>query len=132
MVLIDTSSWTQALRRKGDADVRERVVQLVTETEGAWCDIVRLELWNGARSRDDRNTLRKMEDELPTLAMTAEVWNAACNIGSYARAKGLNVPTSDLLVFACAHVHGTGLEHNDQHFDRIGALLGGSRMPERR
>ena len=49
LTLIDTSSWIEALRRSGRAEVRERVARLMSEGRAAWCDLVALELWNGAR-----------------------------------------------------------------------------------
>ena len=49
MKLIDTSSWIDALRRDGDPQIRARVVALMASGEAAWCDLVRLELWNGLR-----------------------------------------------------------------------------------
>ena len=55
MRLVDTSSWIEQLRRGGDAAVRERVEALLMAGEAAWCPIVRLELWNGARSERKRS-----------------------------------------------------------------------------
>jgi predicted nucleic acid-binding protein len=131
MVLIDTSSWTHALRRKGDLDIRKRVERLVLAAQAAWCDVIQLELWHGARNDGDRETLRELEAEIPVLGITGEVWDAACNLGSFARSKGLNVPSTDLIIFACAGVNGTLLEHNDRHFDHLSKLLGPSDVPDR-
>ena len=131
MVLIDTSSWTHALRRKGDPEIRQRVEHLLVSTEAAWCDVVRLELWNGARDNEDRESLRELESEVPCLAITADVWNIACDVASYARSRGLSVPVPDLIVFACAHVHGVAIEHHDQHYDRLDQLLANRELPGR-
>ena len=49
VVLVDTSSWIEALRSSGRADVRERVRVLLLNGLAAWCDMVAVELWNGAR-----------------------------------------------------------------------------------
>ena len=67
MKLIDTSSWIEQLRRDGDATVRVRVEELLSAGEAAWCPIVRLELWNGARGEAERQVLREMEADIPTL-----------------------------------------------------------------
>ena len=48
MILVDSSSWIHFLRPDGDAVVRARVSQALREGEACWCDMVRLELWNGA------------------------------------------------------------------------------------
>jgi len=131
MFLIDTSSWTHALRRKGDADIRKRVERLVLAAQAAWCDVVRLELWHGARSQEDRQTLHQLEGELPVLEINSRVWDTACDLASFARGKGLTVPSADLIIFACARVNGALLEHNDRHYDRLGALLANSDLPRR-
>ena len=131
MVLIDTSCWTHALRRKGDPDIHKRVERLILSDQAAWCDIVRLELWHGARSQGDRESLRELEAEIPLLEINDQVWDSACDIGSFARAKGLTIPATDLIVFACARFHRTTLEHNDRHYDRLDALLGQSKLPDR-
>jgi len=52
--LIDTSSWIDAMRRDGDPAVRARVLALMQSGEAAWCDMVRLELWNGLRGAAER------------------------------------------------------------------------------
>ena len=116
MVLIDTSCWVQSLRRKGDAAIRERVRALLESREAAWCDVVRLELWNGAANDWDRKLLQDLEIDVPVLPMTDEVWRQAIELAARARSSGLNVPATDLLIFACAKTHLAKLEHVDQHF----------------
>jgi predicted nucleic acid-binding protein len=119
MVLIDTSCWSQALRRKGDPAIRERVQQLMLNQEACWCDVVRLELWHGIRDAHDVQTLNDLERDLPSLAITGAVWDTACDIAGSARRRGLNVPATDLVIFACARVHDVELEHRDRHFDLL-------------
>lgn len=131
MVLIDTSAWTHALRRKGDPAIRRRVEELVVRTEAAWCDVVRLELWHGVRSDWDRESLRQLEVDIPALAISPEVWEVACNIAAFARGRGITVPAPDLIIFACARVHGVRVEHHDRHYDRLGQLLAGGEAPNR-
>ena len=131
MVVIDTSSWTHALRKKGDPGIRKRVEELILAAEAAWCDVVRLELWHGARNAGDRKMMRQLEATIPTLPVTDAVWNFACDLGSFSRDQGLTVPATDLIIFACAHVNGARLEHNDQHYDRLSAMLARSSIPDR-
>ena len=63
-----------------------------------------------------------MEQSLPSLSITGAVWDLACSLGERARTSGLNVPTVDLIVFACAQEYGVGLEHNDRHYALLAAL----------
>lgn len=83
------------------------------------CDMVRLELWNGARSTKDQRTLREMEAELATVPTTPEVWTLASEMARLARSKGHSIPASDLVIAACAEHHGLTLIHQDSHFDRL-------------
>jgi predicted nucleic acid-binding protein len=120
--LVDTSAWIEQLRRNGDAAVRRRVEGLLVTGEAAWCPVVRLELWTGAGGRREQRVLRDMERELQTLEVTPTVWDLACRLAANARAQGITVPASDLLVAACARHHEVELEHADSHFEMIARL----------
>lgn len=123
MVLIDTSCWTQALRRKGDPTITARVRTLLNAGEAAWCDIVRLELWNGASNDWDRRLLEFLEGNVIKLPTTQDVWQHATQVATFAREKGISVPSTDILIFACGHVHKTPIERNDKHFDLLDQLF---------
>ena len=45
VVLIDTSSWIEALRADGNIDVRRRVQTLMIDGRAAWCDLVAVDLF---------------------------------------------------------------------------------------
>ncbi len=122
MKLVDTSAWIEQLRRNGDPVVRRRVEQLLLSGEAAWCPFVRLELWNRARGGREHRVLREMERELPVLEAAPEVWDLACSLARKARANGITVPTSDLLIAACARHHHVEVEHADSHFELIHGL----------
>ncbi len=123
MVLIDSSSWTQALRERGDTTVRERVLGWLGSGEAAWCEMVRLELWNGARGTNERTRLSDFDRVLHRFPIDDKVWEEACRTAVAAREKGLTVPNADLLIFACAQRHGVTLDHCDKHFDKLEKLL---------
>src|SRR5437879_6178331 len=122
MVLIDTSCWTHALRRKGDATIRARVHELLVAEQAAWCEMVRLELWHGVANDWDEQLLRALEEQVTSLPITADVWQRAVFIAGHARHRGLTVPVTDLLIFACANVHGVEVQHFDRHFDLLKQL----------
>jgi predicted nucleic acid-binding protein len=122
MKLVDTSAWIHSLRPDGDPAVAGRVRAALESGEAAWCVMVRLELWNGARGDREKRVLRDMEATLTDLPVTDEVWQLAMELAQQARAKGLTVPATDLLVAACAQHHEASLEHADSHFDQIASL----------
>lgn len=119
IALIDTSSWVEALRRDGDSLVRERVYQLLVEGRAVWCDMVLLELWNGARGDYEKKRLGELEREMVCLPTTPAVWEKARSLARLCRTKGLTVPATDLSIIACALTHRVGVEHQDAHFSTV-------------
>ena len=116
MILIDTSSWIHFLRPNGSPEVRSRVSAALSAGEACWCPLVRLELWNGASGDRDRRALQDFASILPELPIDAEVWDSACDLGRRARAQGISVPATDVLIAACARRHGVDIESADADF----------------
>lgn len=125
-VLVDTSAWIEALREDGDAAIREQVRQAVLDGTAHLCDIVRLELWTGARGPRERDMLEGLEKELVTVPSHDAVWSTSRRLARTCRRRGLTVPPTDLLVAACAAEHDLDLLHRDVHFDQIASALRGS------
>jgi predicted nucleic acid-binding protein len=122
VILVDTSSWIEALRSDGNPAVRQRVRQLIIEGQAAWCDLVCLELWNGARGEYEKRKLAELEKEILCLNTTDEVWAFSRELARRSRKAGKTFPASDLLISACGLVHRVEIEHCDQHFDLIKKL----------
>lgn len=122
MILIDTSCWIEVLRERGDAAVRRRVQQHLEGGRACWSSLVRLELWNGARGTVEKTVLREFEQVLPELDMPREAWELACQLARSARAAGLTIPVTDLLIAACARHHGVEIESMDAHFAELGKI----------
>ena len=118
-VLVDTSAWIDALRSDGDERIRETVARVTADGIAVLCDLVRLELWNGARGTAEKRMLEELEKELECLPTTAEVWQTAIALARACRTKGWTVPATDLLIAACAEHHSVDLLHHDAHFDQI-------------
>jgi predicted nucleic acid-binding protein len=119
MILVDSSSWIHMLRPNGDAAVRNRVVRSLETGEACWCPIIRLELWNGAGGDREKKVLREFERVLPELAIDQAVWTRAFDLARRARAAGLSLPVTDILIIACAQYHRAGIEHSDSDFSRL-------------
>ena len=121
-VLVDSSLWVHQLRKSGDPAKCGRVNALLESGDAAWCPIVRLELWRGVTSDAERKTLRRYEALLPDYEISADVWERAVRVADRARASGVTVPLADILIFACARVHGLDVAHDDTHFDHLAKL----------
>ncbi len=123
MLLIDTSSWIESLREKGKLSVRQRVNALLLAGEAAWCDMVRLELWNGARGDAEKNALADLEATVINLPIDDTVWQLSMQLARQARKNGWTVPAADILIVACAARHGVGIEQSDRHLDPLYQLI---------
>lgn len=119
IVLIDTSSWVEALRTNGNETVRARVFNLITEARAAVCDVVLVELWNGARGEYERRKLLELEKDVTCLETTPKAWTTARELARKCRKAGEAVPTVDLIITACAVEHRAAIEHCDAHIDTI-------------
>jgi len=121
-VLVDSSLWVHQLRKGGDPVRRDRVNAVLEAGQAAWCPAVRLELWRGVTSDAERTTLRRYQAVLPDYPISADVWERAIRLADRGRAAGVTVPLADLVIFACARVHGLELAHDDGHFDDLARL----------
>lgn len=119
MTIIDSSSWIESLRDRGDPEVRARVASLLESGEAAWCPIIRLELWRGVQSSAERRALEFLNGRITMLDIDAQVWGAAYHLMLKSRAAGLTAPVADVLIVATAQHHATDLEHCDRHLDRL-------------
>ena len=118
-VLVDTSSWIEALRTSGREDVRDLVKGLILNDQAAWCDLVAVELWNGARGDYEKRTLMEFEKQIICLPTTQEAWQLARRLAQKCRNSGCTVPSADLVIAACGLSHNIEIEHCDEHFNLI-------------
>ena len=110
------------LRPGGDPVVRARVEAALTAGQACWCPLVQLELWNGASGAREQKVLREFDSVLPLLPIDAEVWRQAGDLARRARAKGVTVPATDVVIAACARRHGAALETADTDFELLASV----------
>jgi predicted nucleic acid-binding protein len=122
LVLIDTSAWIEFFRVRGEVAMRERVISLMRGRNAAWCEIVRLELWNGAKGQKEITELEQMESNATLLPITSEVWTLADRLARIARMSAKTFPVTNLLIEACARHYGAEILHKDQHFEHLAKL----------
>ncbi len=126
-VLVDSSSWIEALRVKGDSKVRERVRVLLHEGRAAWCDIVAIELWHGARGQKEKSVIAEFQRTLTCFEINKDIWMEASRLALATRDAGLTVPTADLIIAACAFAYGLEMEHCDKHLTLLEKFRKGKR-----
>jgi predicted nucleic acid-binding protein len=122
VVLLDTSMWIEALRPGGRAEMRQRVDELLAADQAVWCDIVRLELWNGARGEKEHRDLRFLESVIVCLGTDQRVWDESFDLARRARARGLTVGVPDLMIVACGKRHGVPVESRDSQLEKLTTL----------
>jgi predicted nucleic acid-binding protein len=116
ITLVDTSSWIHLFRPQHDPLVRNRVTQLVKDHAAVWCDVIRIELWNGMAGEAEVAIMNRLEELVEPLPIDEEVWKASVDLTKRARAKGLTVPSADLIITACAWRHRAAIDSCDKHF----------------
>jgi predicted nucleic acid-binding protein len=119
--MVETSAWIETMRPKGDVRIREKVTELFRKRRAAWCEMVKLELWNGALAKEMPD-LEALAVDVVNLETTPKVWEMAAALARKARVKGMTFPSTDLLIFACAEMHGAEIIHRDKHFDQLKTL----------
>lgn len=124
-VLVDTSVWSLALRRRapGSDPAVNELAELVREGRATMVGAIRQELLNGVRDRavfeQLRDDLRAFADEI---ARTVDYERAAEHFNT-CRAKGLQGSNTDFLLCAIAERGGMPILTTDIDFMRYSALL---------
>lgn len=75
-----------------------------------------LELYNGAQGQKEHKVMLELQESVPILSTSKEVYNESYMIAKLLRKKGVTVPAIDLLIFSVAQVHGCALFHNDSDY----------------
>lgn len=122
-VLIDTSAWIEALRKKGDEKVRAKVQELLVSGEARVCEPILLELFHGAQGKEEIKTIKELSSTIPLLSCNESVYSLSFDLAQKLRAKGVTVPAMDILIYATAKHYNTGLFHKDSDYTLIEKVL---------
>lgn len=128
-ILVDTSVWSLALRRKsevlnaGEKTVVNELSELIREGRVAMVGLIRQELLSGIKTDEQyrrlREHLRAFADELVETADYEE----AAKAGNLLRAKGIAVSVVDALLCAIAMKRGWAIFATDPDFARYATVL---------
>ncbi|MCF6334232.1 MAG: PIN domain-containing protein [Spirochaetales bacterium] len=119
ITLIDTSSWIEALRKNGKKEIRDRVYALIMEGKVVFCHMVLRERWNGAQGDYEKKKLKELEETIPCILTTSEIWDISNTLARECRASGFTIPATDIMIAACSIFHKVSIDHCDSHFDQI-------------
>ena len=118
MTLIDTSAWIEFFRPKGDPLVKALVRDLMASKEAAYTCPVAFELLTGAR-KEEMDDLRTGLDLASRIVLRPEHWDLAGSSNAALRARGINIPASDLLIATAAHSEKLPLLAKEAHFELL-------------
>jgi len=119
MILIDTSAWLFALRKDFHPIVKERIEQLLVESDVAICGMIALELLGGTRSEKEYLRLKSRLDALYYVEADKVLWDLSSKLAFDLKRKGISIPYADIVIAASALRERAILVHADSHFDSI-------------
>ncbi len=122
-ILIDTSAWIEALRKKGDEKVRIKVQELLVSGEARVCEPVLLELFHGAQGKEEIKLIKELSQTVPVLSCNQVVYQLSFELAQKLRAKGITVPAMDILIYSVSRHYDVGLFHRDSDFSLIERAL---------
>ena len=119
MVLIDTSAWLFALKKDFHPVIKERIGQLLVESDVAICGMIALELLGGTKSEREYLRLKSRLDSLLYIDSDKLLWDYSSKLAFDLKRKGMSIPYADIVIAASALKERAILIHADSHFDSI-------------
>ncbi len=117
-VLVDTSVWSELLRRRGPytSDVRESLSELIAAQRVVMIGPIRQELLSGIRSEVEFKQVRAKLKAFPDLALTAGDFELAAEYSNRCRSGGIQGSGTDFLICAVSISRGLALFTLDRDF----------------
>lgn len=123
-VLVDTSVWSLALRRRAPAHPAvDELRRLVTQGRAAMVGPIRQELLSGIRDRAAFERLRDHLRPFPDEPITAADYERAADCFNQCRARGIQGSNTDFLLCAVAERHAFSILTTDDDFVTFARVL---------
>ena len=123
-VLVDTSVWSLALRRRAPAHAAvDELRALVAAGRAAMCGVIRQEILSGIRETSTFDRLREQLRAFTDEAITVEDYERAAAFYNACRAKGVQGSNTDFLLCAVCANHRLPIFTTDADFPRYAKLL---------
>ena len=128
MVIVDTSVWSQAFRRKrkppsSDPSTAE-LARLIDQGEALITGPIRQELLSGIATQAQFKLLRERLEPFPDLPIRAADYERAATCFNQCRARGIQGSNTDYLICALALRLQVPVFSADRDFDRYAEILG--------
>lgn len=128
-VLVDTSVWSLALRRKKETlSAHERLLvrelsELIQEGRARMIGLVRQELLSGIKTPEQYEKLRLSLRSFPDEAMDTSDYEEAAKAGNQCRARGIVVSIVDILLCAVTIKRDWAIFTTDPDFSHYAKVL---------
>ncbi len=128
-ILVDTSVWSLALRRKAeDLNAAEKsmvaeLTELVKEGRARMIGLIRQELLSGIKTPKQYEKLRATLRSFPDEPVGTSDYEAAAKAGNDCRSKGVAVSVVDVLICAMALTHDWAIFTADPDFTNYAKAL---------
>lgn len=119
MVLIDSSAWIFALRKKPFLLLKDRVDHLLGIDIVYTFGMVMLEILGGAKTKGEFERLKERLEALDRISTDEKFWRRASKLAFDLQRKGLTIPYADIMIASAAIESEAMLLHADSHFDLI-------------
>jgi predicted nucleic acid-binding protein len=126
-VLVDTSVWSLALRRRQPdrkSALVEELARLIGGFEVAMIGPIRQELLSGIREEGQFLSLQEKLRAFPDLRLESEDFETAARFFNQCRARGVQGSNTDFLLCAVGHLRGMPIFTTDKDFDAYNRTLG--------
>ncbi len=121
-VLVDTTIWSLALRRKGrgrdEQALVDQLTELINEARAVLVGPVRQEVLSGIRDRAAFELVRERLEPFDDLAIEQVDYVEAARLFNVCRGKGVQGSHIDFLICAVAMRHGVAVFTTDRDFAR--------------
>lgn len=124
-VLVDTSVWSMALRRRGarNDSVTSALASLVEDGRAVIIGPIRQELLSGIKERAQFERVREHLRAFADVAVTTEDYEEAAAFFNQCRDRGIQGSNTDFLICAVAVRKGFSIFTNDDDFAHFASVL---------
>ncbi len=124
-VLVDTSVWSLALRRRAPrpSDYVAELAELIREGRVVMMGPIRQELLSGIKAPGDFETLRQHLTQFPDLELVSEDYEGAARAFNTCRARGVQASNTDFLMCALALLRDLAILTTDGDFSNLSRVL---------
>jgi predicted nucleic acid-binding protein len=117
-VLVDTSIWSQVLRKTstGNPVIKQELIELIKEMRIEIIGPIRQELLSGIKTEDQYRELKQYLSAFPDLRLDTEDFEMAAYYYNQCRRSGIQGSNTDFLICSAAHHHDLAVFTADNDF----------------